>query len=194
MFSTAAKNQMLNALDLAFASLHSGFPSQTGLNEISGGSPAYARQALTVNAASGEQRVMSTSITFNVPASTVRWVGFWNAAGTQFQGYTPNGGSPKEFIIDVAANTVRSPAHGYADGQKVVFYNGTVPGGLTEATVYFVRDAETNSFRVASTLGGTAIDLTSTGSSACLVSAIIEDVYAAQAAHTITTGIFALGF
>src|SRR5690606_6534718 len=39
------KNAMLDALDLASLSLHTGFPGSTGANEVTGGS--YARQAVT---------------------------------------------------------------------------------------------------------------------------------------------------
>ena len=194
MFTTSAKNNMLDALQLTLSSLHTAFPGQTGLNEVTGGSPAYARKTITVAAASGEQRLTSASVTFDVPATTVRWVGFWNTAGTQFQGYSPNGGSPKEFVVDPTADTVRSPAHGYSDTQKIVFYNGTVPGGLTEGTVYFVRDSTTDTFKVAASAGGVAIDITSTGSSACLLSAIVEDVYAAQGTHQLSSATFTLGF
>ena len=42
----------------------------------------------------------------------------------------PNGGSEKEYLADVAADTIYSPAHGYADTSKIVFYRGTVPAGL----------------------------------------------------------------
>ena len=193
MFTTVSKNAMLDATQLGSASLHSSFPGQTGLNEITGGSPAYARKATTVGAASGEQRTLSSSVAFDVPASTVRWVGFWNNAQSQFQAYAPNGGSPKEFVVDLTANTIRSPSHGYADAQKIVFYNGTVPGALTEATVYYVRDVSGDTFKVAASAGGAAITITSAGSSACLVSTIVEDVYASQGTHTITSVPFSLG-
>lgn len=193
MFTTVAKNAMLDALQISYASLHSGFPGQSGLNEISGGSPAYARKAITVGAASGEQRTLSGSVTFDVPAATIRWVGVWNGAQTQFQAYAPNGGSPKEFVVDLTANTIRSPNHGYANDQKIVFYNGSIPGGLTEATIYYVRDATSDTFKVTASVGGTAITITSAGSSACLVSTITEDVYASQGSHSLTSAVFSLG-
>ena len=47
---------------------------------MSGGSPAYARKALTWNAA-GSGTMDGDAVTFDVPASTtVSWVGFWDAA------------------------------------------------------------------------------------------------------------------
>lgn len=50
-FTTTAKNTMLDALTVTHASLHSADPGATGTNELAGGSPAYARKAVTVNAA-----------------------------------------------------------------------------------------------------------------------------------------------
>jgi hypothetical protein len=191
--TVAAKNTMLDALTPTLMSLHSGFPGATGANEIAGGSPAYARKACTFGAASGGLRATSGVVTFDVAAATtVRWVGFWVAA--VYVGYGPNGGSPKEFVAQPANDLILSNAHGYSDGQKIVFYNGTSPGGITEGAVYFVRDAAADSFKVAATGGGPAIDLTATGSTDCVVSAITEDAYASQGTHSITAASIGLPF
>jgi hypothetical protein len=185
MFVTAAKNTMLDALGIDTLSLHSAFPGLTGANEVTGGAPAYARQSVTFGAASGSVRQTTGAATFDVPATTVRWVGAW--ASGAYQGCTPNGGTPREFAIDLTTNTWWSPAHGFSDAQTVVVYNGTVPGGLTEGTVYYIRDAGTDSFRLAATAGGAAIDITSTGSTDCLISLIVESAYASQGTHTLST-------
>lgn len=79
-FSTAAKNTMLDALTITHASLHSADPGGTGANELTGGSPAYARKSPTFNAASGAARALNADLVFDVPASTVAWVGYWNGA------------------------------------------------------------------------------------------------------------------
>lgn len=87
-YSTNAKNTMLNALSLAYVSLHTADPGDTGASEVSGGSPAYARKAITVGAASNGQRAASTQPTLDVPAgTTVRYVGYWTAvSGGTFLG------------------------------------------------------------------------------------------------------------
>ena len=87
-YSTDGKNSMLDALAPAYASLHSGDPGDNGANEISGGSPAYARKAITWNAASGGSLDSSNQPVFDVPASTtVAFVGFWTAVtGRTFLG------------------------------------------------------------------------------------------------------------
>jgi hypothetical protein len=189
MFTTTAKNNALDGLTITQASLHSAFPGATGVNELSGG--GYARVAATFSAATGGTRSLSAGINFTVGAgSTVRWAGLWNNA--VFIGYAANGGTPKEFIVSVATDTVNCLAHGYVDTNKVVFYGDTVPGGLVEGTVYFVRDATVDTFKVAATSGGAAIDLTSPGGSACAVSSIIEETYGAGGTHTVNTWILGL--
>lgn len=187
----AAKNTMLNALTVDTASLHTAFPGLTGANEVSGGAPAYARQAVTFGAAAGGSRALTAAVTFNVPATTVRWFGFW-VSGT-YVGYAPNGGSQLLFQIDVTNNLVRSTAHGLSNGQKVVFFNSTVPAPLVEGTVYFVINSTTDTFQVSATSGGSLIVLTSTGSG-CALSTIIEDVYAAQGTHTLSADSYGLIF
>lgn len=56
--------------DFAFAALFTADPglSGTATGEVTGGSPAYARKALTFGAASGG--VVTASATFDVPAGT----------------------------------------------------------------------------------------------------------------------------
>lgn len=187
MFTDTAKNNMLNAFGGTHASLHTAY-SLTGANEVTGGSPAYARKAQSFASASGGSKAQNgTAPAFDVPAGTIRWVGMWDALTSgNFLGMIPNGGSEKEYIADATADTITSPSHGYADGDKVVFYRGTVPAGLTEGTVYFVRDSTTNTFKVAATAGGSAIDLTAANTYDSIMSKIVEEVYGAQGTHTIT--------
>lgn len=183
--TTNGKNAMLDALDVVSLSLHTAFPGATGASEVSGG--AYAREAVTFGSAAAGARSMTASANVDVPACTVAWVGLWNTAGTTFMAYSPNGGNPKEFIASPGANTITCPSHGYSNTQTIVFYGDTCPGGLTEGTVYYVRDATTDTFKVAATSGGSAIDLTTVGGSGCVVSRITLEVYGGSGTHTIDT-------
>jgi hypothetical protein len=182
-FTVAAKNTMLNALTPDACSLHTAFPGLTGTNEVTGGTPAYARKAVAFAAAAGGSRALSAAVTFDVPATTVRWFGFW-VAGT-YVGYAANGGAQLLYVVDTGSNNIRSPVHGQANGTKVVFFNGTVPAPLAEGTVYFVVNATTDTFQVSATLGGAAIVLTGQPNNSALAT-IIEDVYAAQGSHTLS--------
>lgn len=88
-YAVAAKNAMLDALGVTHVSLHSANPGSSGASELSGGSPAYARKAITHAAASAGSRSASTQPVFDVPAgSTVAFVGYWTAVtGGTYLGY-----------------------------------------------------------------------------------------------------------
>ncbi len=86
-YDATAKNVMLDQLAtvLTRIALHSGDPGAANAadNELSGGSPAYARKAIAWNAASGGSIDDSTAPTFDVGAGqTVSWISGWNTAGT----------------------------------------------------------------------------------------------------------------
>jgi hypothetical protein len=180
---TAAKNAMLDALLFERLSLHTGFPGATGANEVAGG--GYARVVVTFGAAASGARSLTASANVTVPACTVAWAGVWTAAGV-FRAYSPNGGNPLEFQVQTAADTITAPAHGYSDGQTIVFYGDTCPSPLVEGTVYYVRDSTADTFKVAASAGGAVIDLTTTGGSACVVSRITLEVYGGAGTHTIS--------
>jgi len=81
-YSTDGKNTMLDALAglAVFVSLHEGDPGDSGINEISGGVPAYARKAITWNPAAAGSLDSSNQPVFDVGAGkTVAYVGFWSA-------------------------------------------------------------------------------------------------------------------
>lgn len=63
------------------ASLHTADPGTTGTSEVTGGSPAYARVAITWTAGSSDGVYTTNTLTFNLPASTaVTHVGLWSAS------------------------------------------------------------------------------------------------------------------
>ena len=187
MYTDAAIHNMLAAEGTTYLSLHSAY-SSSGANEITGGTPAYARNAVTWTTPASRSKTIAGAVTFDVPASTVAWIGRWTAvtAGT-FLGMGPAQGDEKEFSVDVTTNVFTSAAHGYLDTNTIVFYAGTVPGGLTEGTTYYVRDKTTDTFKVAATSGGTAIDITSVPAAACVVSKIAAEVFGAQGMVNIPT-------
>lgn len=184
MFTVNSKNAMLDALTITHASAHSGFPGATGGNEIFG--TGYGRQAVVFGSASAGVRQLGSGINFTIPSgSTVRWMGLWN--NTTFVGYAPNAGIPMEFQCDPSTDVIRCPTHGFVDTNKVVFFGDTVPGGLVEGTIYYVIAATADTFKVSASSGGSAIDLTSAGGSACVVSSITEEEYASGGTHTVAS-------
>lgn len=82
-----AKNLMLDQLATVMlrVALHTGDPGAANLatNEVTGGTPAYARKAIAWNAAAAANLDSSDAPVFDVPAGTsVTYVSFWNVAGT----------------------------------------------------------------------------------------------------------------
>ena len=68
-FSADGKNAMLNAIGAL--AVYVGLLGADGSTEISGGTPAYARKAITWNGANAGAMTASNQPAFDVPASTV---------------------------------------------------------------------------------------------------------------------------
>ncbi len=86
-YDIKGRNVMLDGLGVVLTriSLHSGDPGAADAadNELTGGSPAYARKAIAFNAAAAGSMDDSTAPVFDVAAgSTVSWIAGWNTAGT----------------------------------------------------------------------------------------------------------------
>lgn len=92
IFMTSSKNDMLTGITtgtfpanhhIVTASLHTADPGTTGTSEVTGGSPAYARKAITFNASSGGAVASAADVTFDVPAATtIAYIGFWDNQGS----------------------------------------------------------------------------------------------------------------
>lgn len=76
---------------VGFISLHSADPGSTGTSELAGGSPAYARKAVTWGAPSGGVVGINMDPEFDIPAGgTVSHFGLWSAStGGTFYGGDP---------------------------------------------------------------------------------------------------------
>ena len=86
-----AKNAMLSGLTgvALFCSLHTADPGTTGATELTGGTPAYARKAITWTAPAAGATSNSVALVFDVPAATIGWMSYWSAvtAGTCYGGH-----------------------------------------------------------------------------------------------------------
>lgn len=82
---------------------------------------------------------------------------------------------PRVFTATISNGTdaeVGAAGHGLANGTPVVFSTtGALPTGLTAGLTYYVVDAATDTFSVATTPGGAAIDTSSAGSGVHTVTA-----------------------
>jgi len=69
-----------------------------------------------------------------------------------------------ECAADAGGDTIIDAGHGLSDDDLVEFRAGTLPGGLAVDTTYYVVAATTDTYKVSTSLGGAAADLTSAGS------------------------------
>lgn len=175
--------------------LFTAFPPIIGTNEVTGGSPAYARKAITftANAAAGSiSPSTGLSATFDVPAITVRAVGVVTAltAGSLLC-WSPAGASARRAftVDDTAADTFESPAHGLANGDQVLVWPTIGAGlptgtGIAEDTTLWVVSATTDDFQLSTTQGGAAINVTAIGDGD--VQKFIPEVFGAQGQYVVT--------
>lgn len=197
------RNSAVNGLATAvtFLSAHSAWPGTTGTNELTGGSPAYARVAAAWGAAAGGVRTLTSTNAINVPASSnVQFYGGWDAATAgNLQCVWGLNGQDQEYQIDVTNNNVLAEAHGLVAGNQVVFMAtglaGGVPTGLTEGTLYFViaTGLTVDLFRVSATNGGAAITITGKGAAGAVFSKVVPETYNAQGTTTPTSLTLGIG-
>ncbi|MDX2226207.1 MAG: hypothetical protein SFY92_03795, partial [Verrucomicrobiae bacterium] len=74
-----------------------------------------------------------------------------------------NNDQPTSVTVNAGTNRIQLASNPYANGQKVVFTGQSAPGGISFDTTYFVVNSTASDFQLATSLGGTAIDLTSAG-------------------------------
>lgn len=213
-FNATAIAAALDALDesasqITHVGIHTladpGTGTTANAGEATGGSPAYARQAVTWGAAGSNVKTNSGALTFDVAAGTYGFFTLWNAStgnsGTQFRGWLPFTGNPAAasrgfgtcIAADVTANTITSPAHGMSNTDRVMVFNlfgGSLPTGLTEGTIYFVVGATTDTFQVSTTSGGAAVDITAAG--VLHFQEVIPEVFAGQGQITAAIGALVL--
>lgn len=68
-------------------------------------------------------------------------------------------------VTAATTDIFNATSHGLLNNDVIFFStSGTLPAGITANTPYYVRDVTGNTFKVSLTLGGAAVDVTSTGS------------------------------
>lgn len=174
---------------------HLGLKDRTK-TELTGGSPAYARQTITWNAAaSGQKTGPNANKTFDVPAAAQVYFASGHTAltaGTEHM-YWPLGNQAVQIgTVANAGDVITSYGHGLANGQEVIVYDafGTIPAGLTDETIYFIVGATTDTFQLSLTSGGAAVTITADGE--MTVQRIIPETFGAQGTLTINSGSYTL--
>lgn len=153
-----------------------GTTATAAATEATGGSPAYARLAVTWGTPSTGTVSNTGALAFDVPAGTYGFFTLWSASsgnsGTQFQGFLVFGGAaPKKGFgtvdaTNVTNDTITSNSHGLVNTDRVICFNvvgETIPTGITEGAAYFVVGSTTDTFQISTTLAGAAVNLTGQG-------------------------------
>ncbi len=70
---------------------------------------------------------------------------------------------PKSATVDETTDTITVSAHGWSDNQTVRIYYTSVPTGLSQSLTYYVRNSDTNTFKLSTVNNGAAIDITDAG-------------------------------
>lgn len=207
-FNDTAKNVALDALDesatqITHVGVHTltdpGTSTNANSGEATGGSPAYARQAVTWGAAASGQKTNSGTITIDVPAGTYGFLTYFNASTgntNNYRGYAPFGGASALkgfFSVDTTLTNDQlfSVGHGMSDNDRVMVFNvyaESLPTGLTEGTIYFVVSSATNTFKVSTTQGGAAVDITAVGGGEGFWQRVVPEVFASQGQITVAAG------
>lgn len=80
------------------------------------------------------------------------------------------------FSAASATDLITAVNHPFSDGDVVRFSvsGGSLPGGLAEQKDYFVRDVSGDTFKVAESAGGSAVDIASAGSGNTFVGVVPE--------------------
>ncbi len=181
------------------AMLNNQFPSGAGNVYLSahtayhatGGNLTGAKTSANFSAASARQKALSTAVDIAIGAGvTVRWIGLWDSTQATFLGMYPNGGSDLSFQVDLTNNRVYCEGHGRANNDTITFHNDTPPAGLTAGVTYFVvgvTPGDPDYFQVSLTSGGAAVDITAQAGPQCVVSQIVEEVYAGAGTHRVST-------
>lgn len=83
------RNEAANgvAIHANAVSLHTADPGATGTNELTGGTPAYARKTVSWGSAANGVAAIAQGVVFDVPAgATITHIGLWSGDGTTFYG------------------------------------------------------------------------------------------------------------
>jgi hypothetical protein len=151
-------------------------PNDAGAGGVEAAWTSYARVSITNNstnwpnyAAGLKQNGVDFSFVAagSGPTDVVGWGLFDAASSGNLWFFGDLVSTPKQCGVDASTDIFLCPAHGFADTNTVRLRAGagdTFPTGISEGVTYFVRDATTDTFKLALTSGGAAINITVSGS------------------------------
>lgn len=199
-FTDTLKNSMLGTpLD---AATHAGILTAVAGNpptEVTGGSPAYARKAITWGSAgSGARAITGTAPTFDIPGggTEIAWWALYTAlsGGTLLAWGPLNPSSPmRSFTVpDPSNDRLIVPGHAWSVDQRVALFGGSgsnlpnIGGSSPLGVVYFVQSVvDADTITLSTTLGGSAVDVNTEG--AGRISAVGVERFDGNGQYTLST-------
>lgn len=161
--ATAIANLMDNAASLPhanlFLSLHTADPGEAGTQNTSEITyTAYTR--VGVVRTSGGWTVTANSVS---PVANIDFPAGTGGAGTCTHAAIGVGIVASVTATNASPCVVTDTAHGMPNGTPVVLGGTAVPTGFVAGTIYFVVNQAANTYQLAATVGGAAINSSSTG-------------------------------
>lgn len=200
LIGDAAGLQNSAAAGSLYISLHTADPGEAGSQTTN--ETAYTNYVRVGVARSGSGWTVSGNQVSNAAAIAFAACGVTGATITHFGIGTDASGAGKllykaslgtvlqgAFTAIAAGDLITIPGHTLAVDERVAFYpvpNSSLPTGLTEGTIYWVKTVSGNDITVSTTQGGAAVDVTAAG----------DGIAIEAAALVVSTGItpsFAIG-
>lgn len=161
-----------------YVALHTADPGEAGSQTTSEAAyGGYARQAVARSSGgwtvTNNQVVNAALIQFPIATSGSETEFFWSV-GTSSSGAGkilakgPLGTNKGYFVGENSNDQITCKGHGLSVDDRVVFFagaQGTLPTGITEGTVYFVKTVpDGDTITISTTSGGSTVDITADGS------------------------------
>lgn len=187
LIGDAAGLQNSAAAGSLYVSLHTAEPGEAGDQTTS--ETAYTNYARVAVARSGAGWTVSANSVSNAAAIAFALCGITGATITHFGVGTDAAGAGKllysgplgtvvqgPFTAIAAGDLITIPGHTLAVDERVAFYpafGSSLPTGLTEGTIYWVKTVSSNDITVSTTQGGAAVDITAAGDGVAIEAATL---------------------
>ena len=168
--------------------LHTADPGEAGDQTASEVSyTGYGRVAVPRTAGgwtvSGNQVINAGLITFGqrTNAGTTQathWsVGVAGSGASKIINKAPLGTSIQGPFTAAVSDTITIPGHTLAVDDRVAFYpafGSSLPTGITEGTLYWVKTIATDTITISATQGGATLDITGVGDGVCIKATVLD--------------------
>lgn len=170
-----------------YVSLHTADPGEAGNQQSSEAAYTnYARQAVVRSASgwtvSNNQVSNAAAISFPQCGLTGADITHW-AVGTALSGTgkilykAPLGSALQGSFTAKTDDTITIPGHSLSVNDRVAFYpipGATLPTGITEGTIYWVKTVSGADITISTTQGGAAVDITAIGNGVAIKAAVLS--------------------